>query len=337
MAAALCVVGGHHGLQVSHQLVKRVHHRDIEYTVHHGRHHEVHHLPQQASLHGHPPAPGRTSPSPTSPPILRHVHEPLLHLATQSAHFSHSSSSYETPRTPKSLFEQPTYINSNLYVPPSSPYISQKKSKKKTYKQNLDKHFYPNKSYKSPFSTRAFRPSPSLAYGPPQPKAYGPPPSKAYRPHPSKVYRSHPSKVNGSPPFKTYGPPLSKANRAPPPKTYGPSQHKSYEPSPYKASVPALSKSYGPPGSNAYEPTSSKSYKFTPSNSYEPSLSKSCEPLPSSSSIYSYDDEYPDEPPVYKFSYSVWDEHEGSVVSVGEARDEYNTHGSYQVYTTILY
>ena len=329
MAAALCVVGGHHGLQVSHQLVKRVHHRDIEYTVHHGRHHEVHHLPQQASLHGHPPAPGRTSPSPTSPPILRHVHEPLLHLATQSAHFSHSSSSYETPRTPKSLFEQPTYINSNLYVPPSSPYISQKKSKKKTYKQNLDKHFYPNKSYKSPFSTRAFRPSPSLAYGPPQPKAYGPPPSKAYRPHSSKV--------NGSPPFKTYGPPLSKANRAPPPKTYGPSQHKSYEPSPYKASVPALSKSYGPPGSNAYEPTSSKSYKFTPSNSYEPSLSKSCEPLPSSSSIYSYDDEYPDEPPVYKFSYSVWDEHEGSVVSVGEARDEYNTHGSYQVYTTILY
>jgi len=44
-----------------------------------------------------------------------------------------------------------------------------------------------------------------------------------------------------------------------------------------------------------------------------------------------YEVDYPDEPPVYKFSYSVDDDYEGSVVDVAEARDEYNTHGSYQV------
>ena len=41
--------------------------------------------------------------------------------------------------------------------------------------------------------------------------------------------------------------------------------------------------------------------------------------------------EYPDEPRLYKYAYSVDDDYEGAVLNVNEASDEYATHGSYEV------
>ena len=44
-----------------------------------------------------------------------------------------------------------------------------------------------------------------------------------------------------------------------------------------------------------------------------------------------YEPDYPDDPPVYKFSYSVDDDYTGAVLSVEEERDQEHTHGSYHV------
>lgn len=42
--------------------------------------------------------------------------------------------------------------------------------------------------------------------------------------------------------------------------------------------------------------------------------------------------EYPDDPPIYKYSYSVDDDYTGANLAVDEARDEYLTQGSYKVF-----
>jgi len=44
-----------------------------------------------------------------------------------------------------------------------------------------------------------------------------------------------------------------------------------------------------------------------------------------------YEPEYPDEPRLYKYAYSVDDDYEGAVLNVKESSDEYETHGSYEV------
>ena len=41
--------------------------------------------------------------------------------------------------------------------------------------------------------------------------------------------------------------------------------------------------------------------------------------------------EYPDEPRLYKYAYSVDDDYEGAVLNVKEESDEYGTQGSYEV------
>ena len=43
--------------------------------------------------------------------------------------------------------------------------------------------------------------------------------------------------------------------------------------------------------------------------------------------------EYPDEPRLYKYAYSVDDDYEGAVLNVKEESDEYGTQGSYEVKT----
>ena len=44
-----------------------------------------------------------------------------------------------------------------------------------------------------------------------------------------------------------------------------------------------------------------------------------------------YAPEYPDEPRLYKYAYSVDDDYEGAVLNVNEESDEYATHGHYEV------
>lgn len=44
-----------------------------------------------------------------------------------------------------------------------------------------------------------------------------------------------------------------------------------------------------------------------------------------------YAPEYPDEPRLYKYAYSVDDDYEGAILNVGEESDEYATHGHYEV------
>jgi len=61
------------------------------------------------------------------------------------------------------------------------------------------------------------------------------------------------------------------------------------------------------------------SYKAKPHHVIHP---KSYSPVPV---------EYPDEPRLYKYAYSVDDDYEGAVLNVNEASDEYATHGSYEV------
>lgn len=51
----------------------------------------------------------------------------------------------------------------------------------------------------------------------------------------------------------------------------------------------------------------------------------------------SYQPEYPDEPRLYKYSYSVDDDYEGAVLNVNESSDEYETHGSYEVRLIICF
>ena len=41
--------------------------------------------------------------------------------------------------------------------------------------------------------------------------------------------------------------------------------------------------------------------------------------------------QYPDEPRLYKYAYSVDDDYEGAVLNVKEQSDEYGTQGSYEV------
>ena len=41
--------------------------------------------------------------------------------------------------------------------------------------------------------------------------------------------------------------------------------------------------------------------------------------------------DYPDEPRLYKYAYSVDDDYEGAVLKVAEESDEYGTQGSYEV------
>ena len=92
---------------------------------------------------------------------------------------------------------------------------------------------------------------------------------------------------------------------------------KSYIPSP-----PPTTKPYAPPP----PPPAPKSYAPPP-----------LLPAPKQHTItYAPAYLYPDDPPVYSYSYSVDDDYTGAVMNVDEARDEYNTHGSYQVSTTLM-
>merc|ERR1719192_235698 len=190
---------------------------------------------------------------------------------------------------------------------------------------------------------------PAPVYNAPPVKPYHPPPPvKPYHPAPKPYHAPAPKPYHPAP--KPYHAPAPKPY-LPAPKPYHPPAPKPYHPpAPVKiypaAPVPA-------PPAAAVVPVTAHNAHHLPIDS--PLYRAAPHPLHAASHLvpqvvaaplnYIHDNphkyqhktaplpppQYPDEPRLYKYAYSVDDDYEGAVLNVKEQSDEYGTQGSYEV------
>jgi len=321
----LCIsaLPGHLLLQVSHQMIQRGHHKAVQSTIYHGNYQGYPHILHKQEIIPRAFSSHDEYEQPLSAPIKE----------------------YKLPPIPNNNFAPPHILPEEYGPPPVSL-------------EEYGPPPVPNEKYGPPLeSMELFEPlpAPNKDHGPPPTpiREYGasPTPTKEYRPHlvPIEKYEPLPVSIeeHGHPlsPIEEYGPSAVPIEEHEPPQILieeqgppsAPIEEHGSPHAPIENQESLVVKQYIPhkifthfvnPVTTIYksETVAVNQPSLAPPKHFVFHNPNIAPPLPVHPSP-----SYPDEPPVYKYSYSVDDDYTGTLINVDEARDAKHTKGSYKV------